>query len=89
MRKITIFLTALILSANPALARGGGHSGGHYSSHSSGAVHVRGYFRRNGTYVAPHYRSHPDHTRLNNWSTRGNVNPYTSQEGTRDPNAPN
>lgn len=48
-------------------------------------VHVRGYFRSDGTYVQPHYRSAPNRTTLDNWSTRGNVNPYTGQVGTRDP----
>lgn len=48
-------------------------------------VHVRGYTRQDGTYVPPHYRTAPDHTPFNNWSTRGNVNPYTGQSGTRDP----
>lgn len=52
------------------------------SSHS-----VRGYTRANGTYVAPHMQTNPNSTRLDNWSTRGNVNPYTGQEGTRDPYA--
>jgi hypothetical protein len=35
--------------------------------------------------VQPHYRSSPDGSRLNNWSTRGNVNPYTGKPGTVDP----
>jgi len=48
-----------------------------------GPVGVRGYFRSNGTYVAPHYRSAPDGNFSNNWSTAGNVNPYTGREGTR------
>lgn len=46
-------------------------------------VSVRGYFRKNGTYVAPHYRSSPDGNFYNNWSTKGNINPYTGQEGTK------
>ena len=46
-------------------------------------VHVRGYFRSNGTYVAPHYRSDPDGNFHNNWSTYPNVNPYTGKRGTR------
>jgi peptidoglycan hydrolase-like protein with peptidoglycan-binding domain len=49
---------------------------------SSSDVHVRGYYRRNGTYVAPHYRSVPNNTRTDNFSTFGNVNPYTGKEGT-------
>jgi hypothetical protein len=45
--------------------------------------YVRGYFRSNGTYVAPHFRSHPDHNFYNNWSTYPNINPYTGQMGMR------
>ena len=46
-------------------------------------VHVKGYYRSNGTYVAPHYRSSPNNTKSDNWSTYGNVNPYTGKEGTK------
>src|SRR3954454_7303803 len=46
-------------------------------------VHVDGYSRKDGTYVPPHYRSDPDGNFNNNWSTKGNVNPYTGQEGTK------
>jgi hypothetical protein len=46
-------------------------------------VRVRGYFRKNGTYVRPHYRSNPDGNFYNNWSTKGNMNPYTGKPGTR------
>jgi len=49
------------------------------------ADQVRGYVRRDGTYVAPHYRSSPDGNPHNNYSTRGNVNPYTGESGTVDP----
>lgn len=48
-------------------------------------TYVRGYTRRDGTYVAPHYRSDANGTTSDNWSTRGNVNPYTGQVGTRNP----
>jgi hypothetical protein len=51
----------------------------------AGDTYVHGYTRRDGTYVQPHYRSAPDGDRSNNWSTRGNVNPYTGQMGTRSP----
>lgn len=46
---------------------------------------VRGYVRKDGTYVQPHMRSAPNSTTLDNFSTRGNVNPYTGQPGYRDP----
>jgi hypothetical protein len=48
-------------------------------------VHVKGYTTKNGTYVAPHYRSSPNSTTLDNYSTKGNVNPYTGQPGTKNP----
>lgn len=51
-------------------------------------VRVQGYTRKDGTYVAPHYRSNPNSTTSDNYSTRGNVNPYTGKVGTVDPYAP-
>lgn len=47
-------------------------------------VKVDGYFRSDGTYVQPHYRSDPDGNFDNNWSTEGNVNPYTGKPGTKE-----
>ena len=55
------------------------------SSIAMADVHVRGHYRSNGTYVQPHYRSSPNGTTLDNYSTKGNVNPYTGQAGTVDP----
>lgn len=55
------------------------------SAVAQGSHYVRGYTTRNGTYVAPHRQTNPNSTRLDNWSTRGNVNPYTGQIGTRNP----
>jgi len=46
------------------------------------AVSVKGYYRKNGTYVAPHYRSNPDGNPYNNWSYPGNTNPYTGKTAT-------
>lgn len=31
---------------------------------------VNGYFRSNGTYVAPHFRSNPNNTTIDNYSYR-------------------
>lgn len=47
-------------------------------------TYVNGYTRKDGTYVQPHYRSSPDGNPYNNWSTKGNVNPYTGELGTRN-----
>lgn len=51
-------------------------------------VRVKGYVRSDGTYVAPHVRSAPDNSVLNNYSTVPNVNPYTGRPGTVNPYAP-
>jgi len=52
---------------------------------SQSAHYVQGYTKKDGTYVAPHYQTNPDSSRLDNWSTKGNVNPYTGKVGTVDP----
>lgn len=46
-------------------------------------VYVKGYYRKDGTYVKPHYRSAPNHTKSDNWSSFGNVNPHTGKIGTK------
>ena len=48
-------------------------------------TYVRGYYRKDGTYVQPHYKSSPDRSYNNNWSVSPNVNPYTGRRGTRSP----
>jgi hypothetical protein len=49
---------------------------------ASAQVHVNGYTKKDGTYVAPHQRTAPNSTKSDNYSTQGNVNPYTGQAGT-------
>jgi hypothetical protein len=51
------------------------------------ADYVRPYVRKDGTYVEGHYRSSPNNTKMDNYSTQGNTNPYTGQRGTVDPYA--
>ena len=52
---------------------------------SSSDISVKGYYRDNGTYVAPHYRTSPNSTNRDNFSTIGNINPYTGERGTIKP----
>lgn len=61
-----------VLAATPALADN----------------YVNGYLRKDGTYVQGHWRSSPDGQKWNNYSSDGNVNPYTGKAGTADPYAP-
>jgi hypothetical protein len=42
---------------------------------------VKGYYRKDGTYVKPHYRSTPNGTTSDNYSHCGNVNPSTGKVG--------
>ena len=48
-------------------------------------VRVRGYVRKDGTYVQPHYRTAPDSTPRNNYSYPGNFNPNTGRITPGDP----
>lgn len=48
-------------------------------------TYVSGYYRSNGTYVKPHYRSSPNSSQYDNWSSKGNTNPYTGKKGYRTP----
>ena len=49
-------------------------------------VYVKPHVTRDGTYVEGYQRTAPNNTNLDNYSTRGNVNPYTGQQGTVQPN---
>lgn len=44
-------------------------------------TYVQPHFRSNGSYVPGHYRSAPNNSAFDNYSTRGNVNPYNGNPG--------
>jgi hypothetical protein len=46
---------------------------------------MRGSTTKNGTYVMPHRQTNPNWTKFDNWSTKGNVNPYTGKVGIKSP----
>lgn len=46
---------------------------------------VDGYTRKDGTYVQPYTRSTPNKSYNDNYSVRGNTNPYTGKSGTKSP----
>lgn len=52
------------------------------STTSMADTYVRGHVTKNGTYVEPHNRSSPNNSKYDNYSTKGNSNPYTGKEGT-------
>lgn len=92
MKSIVLLAVVLTLSST-AFAKGGsgghsssGYSGSHsYSSgtSSTGSHSTSGYVKSNGTYVAPSHATNPNGTKADNWSTKGNVNPYTGKVGTK------
>lgn len=49
--------------------------------------YVNGYMRKDGTYVDGHYRSSQNNNSYDNYSAKGNTNPYTGEKGTVDPYA--
>lgn len=90
--KPTTLLAALAIVALAAVpaAQAKGKSGGSsygksYSSTNGGSHSVRGHVRKDGTYVQPHQATNRNSTKLDNYSTKGNVNPYTGKPGTVDP----
>jgi hypothetical protein len=91
MKRTMTLLLLLLLSTLPSLAQ---HSHSYirsYASKSSAAccskstsdIQVHGYTKKNGTVVQPYYRSHENGTQRDNFSTKGNVNPYTGKIGTK------
>ena len=63
---LKVFVIALILSVSSII-----------EVDASGKVRVNGYYRKDGTYVRPHYRTKPDGNPYNNYSYPGNYNPNT------------
>jgi hypothetical protein len=69
--KSTAIALALLASAVSAQA-GNVNPSSHYT---------HGYYRHGGTYVQPYHATNPNSTRTDNYSTRGNVNPWTGRPG--------
>lgn len=78
MKTVLFIVSACALSMS-AMAKGGGHS-----SSSGGSHYIVGHTTKNGTYVAPSHATNPNHTKSDNYSQKGNVNPYTGKEGTKN-----
>jgi len=81
MPKFAIGLAIICLAAGTASAQTtqGTNTYGGYGT--QGQHQVQGYTNQNGSYVQPHMQTNPNNTTIDNWSTRGNTNPYTGQPG--------
>lgn len=70
--------------SSPYGANSSPYSGTTGSGYTNPSNHsVGGYGKSNGTYVAPSYATNPNSTKSDNYSTKGNVNPYTGKAGTK------
>lgn len=49
------------------------------------AKSTKGYVKKDGTHVAPYKSTNPNKTQRDNYSSKGNVNPYTGKKGTKVP----
>lgn len=80
---IAVLMIAMIIGVVGSEVNAKGYRN-RYTSRSS--VRVRGYTKRStGTYVMSHRRTALDGYKINNWSTKGNMNPYTGKKGTVNP----
>ena len=55
------------------------------SAWSTSSHYVKGYTKKDGTYVAQHRATNPNKTQRDNWSSKPNTNPYTGKQGTKEP----
>jgi hypothetical protein len=80
MKTILLALALCTISIG-ATAKGGGQAS---SRSGTGSHHISGYTTKKGTYVAPSHATNPNGTKRDNYSQKGNVNPYTGKEGTKN-----
>ena len=77
MKRIIFALIAFSLAFAPCLIV--------TDASARGSTSVKGYTKKSGTYVAPHKRTAPNNTKMDNYSTKGNTNTYTGKKGTKKP----
>jgi len=69
------FFVVLVLNSNTLEAK----------KESTQTNSVKGYVKKDGTYVAPHHRTNPNNTQRDNWSSKPNYNPHTGKDGKKEP----
>lgn len=72
LKKRIGIIALLALSAVSVFAKGG-------------PVHVRAHTAKKGVQVKAHQRSAPNKTQVDNYGSKGNVNPRTGKVGTKTP----
>ena len=91
MRWILAVMIAVVVGGSAAhaerrrsLGTFGGSSQSGYGTNPN-SDYVSGYTRGDGGYVNGYYRTAPNNTDRDNYSTLGNLNPWTGEEGSRSP----
>ena len=72
--------TLLVLIATTGLA------GTAPNAWAGGSHSTKGYVKKDGSYVAPSGAKNPNNTKADNYSSKGNLNPYSGKDGTKDAN---
>lgn len=96
MRKALVPVVILLFLAGGIFANGSSESKSTDSSSrssrsksskkaTSNDTKVAGYDKKNGKHVNSYHRSRANDTESDNYSTKGNVNPYTGKKGTKKP----
>lgn len=52
-----------------------------FTNNSEALTRVKGYTKKSGTYVMPHYKSTSNKVKYDNYSSKGNYNPFTGKKG--------
>ena len=83
---------SLLIITGQLWARGGHYHNSNPSSNHYGEASVNtenhythSYARKDGTYVNGYHSTNPNDTMKDNYSSEGNVNPYSGQEGNIEP----
>jgi hypothetical protein len=88
---IAILLAALSATTASAQYLGNSNRGSSYGYGSGlsgtgsnpNSHYVAPHMNQSGSYVGGHQQTNPNNTQLDNYGTRGNINPYTGAVGTR------
>lgn len=80
-------IAAMLIAGSPVLAQGYYGSRNNYGSYGTGSNpnshYVQPHSRSDGSLGGGYYRTNPNNTTLDNYGTRGNLNPYSGSYGRR------
>jgi len=87
---VIIAIGAIATTDDAEARRSRGYGTRTYSSKRLGSglssrsyTYTRGYTKKSGRYIGPHYRTKKNAIRQDNWSYKGNVNPFTGKIGSK------